>query len=281
MSTYQWAAALQPLPIAALLLWAGGWKLGGRDAAGAAARTGLARIVGDGRQLTAYRAVGVAELTTALLLLVPAAQPAGAVAATALTTGFLGYLSWARATAPDSSCGCLGAKQARITWRALTRAGLMLLASVVAITAAGTWPAAAGDHPLGAVALVAGELVAACGLSAELDGYWLLPLRRLRIRLSHPLANGGWDVPLDSTVQQLEKSPAFARISPVLRSAIQDTWDEGEWRLLSYAALVGGRPLTAVFAVPRLRYAPDEVRVALVDEAQAGEVDRPVQPVPA
>lgn len=278
MSTYQWAADLQPLPVAVLLLWAGGWKLGGTQAAAAAARTGLGRLVGESRQFTAYRAVGAAELATALLLVVPVTHVAGAVAATLLSTGFLGYLSWARATAPDSSCGCLSAKQARITWRALTRAALLLLASAVAVTAAGSW--SSSDRPVGAAVLVLGEVLLACSLSAELDGYWLLPLRRLRVRISHPLANGGgWDVPLDSTVQQLERSPAFSRVSPVLRSAIQDTWDEGEWRLLSYSAEVGERRLTAVFAVPRLRYAPDDVRVALVDESRADEVGQPAEPV--
>jgi hypothetical protein len=50
----------------------------------------------------------------------------------------------------------------------------------------------------------------------------------------------------------------------VLRSDVLESWDEGEWRILTYSASGESGPATAVFAVPRLRYEPDVVKVALV-----------------
>lgn len=272
MDSYRWLLDVQGLPVAAVLGWAGAVKLTGR-APKAVARTALHRIVGEAGAPRVYRVLGGVELATALALLVPAPRLPAALGAATLATGFLAYLSWARVIAPDSSCGCLSSRASRISWRALARAGLLLgLAALAAAGAAGTagtadgWPAAVAGHPVPALAIVVAELAAVLALSAELDRYWLLPLRRARLRWSHPLAGGGFEVPLESTVQQLERSPAFARVGAALRSGIQDSWDEGEWRLLSYAATVDGRPATVVFAVPRLRYAPDDVRVAVVDD---------------
>jgi hypothetical protein len=110
-------------------------------------------------------------------------------------------------------------------------------------------------------------LAGAAVLSAEFDPAWLVPLRRLRVRLSHPLAGTGFEVPLQSTVQQLQRSDAYRQVARLLVSDVREHWDEGEWRLLCYTARRDGRAATAVFAVPRLRYEPAAVRVALVDEA--------------
>ncbi|HEX6501524.1 MAG TPA: MauE/DoxX family redox-associated membrane protein [Micromonosporaceae bacterium] len=283
MDRYSWVAAVQPLPVAALLLWAGAVKLAGRRSAQAAARTALTRLVGTDRVAAAYRGVGAVEVLVGGFLLVTGAgtvaATGAATAATVLSAGFLGYLGWARAVAPDSSCGCLSARRSRITWRAFVRAGLLFVAAAVATTATDGWVPTIAAHPATSVATAVVELALICSFSAELDRYWLLPLRRLRVRLRHPLAGGGFDIPLESSVQQLERSEAFRRVGATLRSAVLDHWDEGEWRLISYAALVEGRRMTAVFAVPRLRYAPDDVRVALVEDAEAGD-DQAV-PVPA
>lgn len=284
MDRYSWVAAVQPLPVAALLLWAGAVKLAGRRSAQAAARTALTRIVGTDRVATAYRAVGAVEVLVSALLLADGTGTFGepvvaAVPAAVLSAGFLGYLGWARAAAPDSSCGCLSARKTRITWRAFVRAGLLFVAAAVATAAPDGWAPTVRAHPTASLTFAVVELAVVCSFSAELDRYWLLPLRRLRIWLSHPLANTGFDIPLESSVQQLERSDAFRRVGATLRSAVLDHWDEGEWRLISYAAVVGGRRATAVFAVPRLRYSPDDVRVALVDDAEAS--DGQAVPVPA
>lgn len=79
---------------------------------------------------------------------------------------------------------------------------------------------------------------------------------------------GSFDVPLASTIQQLLRSPAYRSVGELLRSDVLDHWDEGEWRLLIYTAVYDGRQATAVFAVPLLRYEPDAVKVAGVDEEQ-------------
>jgi hypothetical protein len=126
------------------------------------------------------------------------------------------------------------------------------------------------------VVLVAEALVCVA-LSGELDRYWLRPLRRLKVRLTHPLGAtaGSFEVPLASTVQQLLRSPAYRSVGELLRSDVLDHWDEGEWRFLSYTAAYAGRPATAVFAVPLPRYEPDAVNVAVVDEEKGETLYKP------
>jgi hypothetical protein len=110
-------------------------------------------------------------------------------------------------------------------------------------------------------------------LSPELDARWLYPLRRLRMRISHPLARpAAYEVPLDSSVQQLHKSAAYRAVYPLLRSDLLDSWDEGDWRILTYSARPDSGPATAVFAVPRLTYRPADVRVVLIDDAEQHRV---------
>src|SRR5690606_3941458 len=121
-------------------------------------------------------------------------------------------------------------------------------------------------HPLTGSATLLAEAAALVTLSPELDRVWLLPLRRLRARLTHPLT-GGSGVPLLASVQQLQQSAAYRRVAVLLRSDVHEHWEEGDLRLVCYAARHQGRRATAVFAVPRLRYEPDAVRVALVDDA--------------
>jgi len=117
----------------------------------------------------------------------------------------------------------------------------------------------------GVVAVVAG-LAAVVTLSPELDRHWLLPWRRTWARWTHPLsAPQAFDVPLDSTVQQLHHSPAFRQLASDLASDVREHWDADEWRILLYTIRSQGRTGTAVFAVPRLRYAPDAVRATVVD----------------
>ncbi|MFF5073456.1 hypothetical protein ACFY2R_20225 [Micromonospora olivasterospora] len=75
---------------------------------------------------------------------------------------------------------------------------------------------------------------ACAALSPELDRRWLLPLRQLRVRLTHPL-RGGSGVPLLASVQQLQLSEAYRRVAPLLRSDVQEHWDDGEWRFVGHA----------------------------------------------
>src|SRR5262249_55894893 len=116
-----------------------------------------------------------------------------------------------------------------------------------------------------------GEAAAVVALSAELDRYWLLPLRRLRVRWRHPLAGSvGLDAPAASTAHQLMRSPAYHAVGAFLRSDILDSWDEDGWRILSYSATHAQRRATGVCAVPRLSYQPADVGAVLVDEDALG-----------
>ena len=73
-------------------------------------------------------------------LLAPPAHWTESVAATALATGFLGYLAYARLAAPESSCGCLSTRRAPVTWRSFARAGVLAGAGALSLWSATGWP---------------------------------------------------------------------------------------------------------------------------------------------
>jgi hypothetical protein len=265
----QWLASLQPALLGGVLVWASALKLLHPSAPAIARRSALRRLVGTDRVVHAYRAVGVAELVLGALLILPPAHPAESAAAVAAGLGMLGYLTYARVAAPDSSCGCLGERHAPVEWRNFARAGVLVLAAALSVLASSTWLTTLAERPLATVGLLAGELAVVVVLSPELDTRWLHPLRRLRVRISHPLASSvAYEVPLGSSVQQLHKSEAYRSVYAVLRSDLLDSWDEGDWRILTYSARPDSGPATAVFAVPRLTYRPEDVRVVLVDDTK-------------
>jgi hypothetical protein len=256
--------------VGGVLVWAGAFKLRGRHAAALAhlaRRSAVARLVGTDRAVPAYRAVGGTELVLGVGLLLPPTLAAEAVLATVLCVGLVGYLAYARAVVPESPCGCLGTTSAPVRWRALVRATMLAVASGLSILGSSWWAATVVERPLLCLAVLGAEAAAVVALSVELDPYWLLPLRRLRVRWRHPLAaSAGLEVPAASTVHQLMRSPAYGAAGAFLRSDILDSWDENEWRILSYSAMYGQRRATAVFAVPRLYYQPAEVKAVLVAE---------------
>ncbi|HZN19621.1 MAG TPA: MauE/DoxX family redox-associated membrane protein [Micromonosporaceae bacterium] len=272
-----WVAALQPLLIGAVLLYSSAVKLAPRRSRPPTSGTALARLVGERRAAWALRLLGVVELTLGAALVLPPVLPVEAVAATALMLGFLGYLGYARAVVPDSSCGCMSTRRSPVTWRSFARGGLLLGAAVLAVPAATSWLDAVGTRPAAGTGLLLVEAAAVIAFSAELDTWWLLPLRRLRVRLSHPLARTSrlTGPPLDSSVDQVQHSAAYRSVAYLLRSDVVEHWDEDDWRILVYSARYGGRATTAVFAVPRLRYEPQAVRVALVDDQTGAPVDPP------
>lgn len=261
----EWLASVQQLFLGGVLIWASTVKFRG-SAPRAARRSALNKLVGERFVVPAYRAVGVAELSLGTLLVLPPVLVVEAYLTVALSVGMVGYLAFAKIKAPDSGCGCLGDKQAPVRGRAFARAGLMVGAGVLAVAAVDLWSAAFVDRPLAAIAVVLVEAAAVVGFSAELDHLWLLPLRRWRVRMSHPLASVPKVVPLESSVQQLYKSDAYRSVVEQLRSDLLDSWEEGDWRILSYAATTANGRATAVFAVPLLDYRPSDVRVALVRE---------------
>ncbi|NYI06446.1 MauE/DoxX family redox-associated membrane protein [Allostreptomyces psammosilenae] len=230
-----------PLLLGAVLCWSGAPKLFDRAAERRVAGTAVERMLGTGRAVPALRAVGAAELAVAAGLLV-APGPLSGAAATLLGTGFVGYLGHARATVPESSCGCTARDDAPIGTRAFLRAGAVVAAGVAA-TAAGTpWWQAGVDRPAAALGvLLAGAAVAAL-LFTETDR-WLLPLRRWRLRtFGSPLERDGVEapVPVQASVELLERSLAWEAASGAVRSGLLDSWDEDGWRFLQYAGQATG-----------------------------------------
>lgn len=263
----EWPASVQPLFVGGTLLWSGAIKCAGRSARRSAERSALPSLVGAGRALIAYRLTGALELALAAALLLPPVYAGEAVAAAVLATGFLGYLAYARIAVPDSSCGCMSMRRTPVTWRAFGRAGLLLLAALLGTQAERWWGGGVAAHPWAAGGALLGEVAALVALSSEADRMWLLPLRRLRVRLRHPLADRSFEMPLESSLQQLHNSPAYRRVGGLLRSGLKETWDEEDVRMLCYTAEYEGRSATAVFAVPLRHYRPEDIRVALVDES--------------
>lgn len=260
--------AVQQVLLGGVLIWASGFKLLWRNAPAAARRSALRRLVGEARVVGAYRGVGVVELSIGALLIAPPVLAVEAWLAVGLSIGMLGYLCYAKVKAPDSSCGCLGEKHAPVGWRSLARSGLLIAAGAVAVPATTWWPMAIVDSPFATTGVLVLEAALVVVLSPELDRRWLIPLRRWRVRMRHPLAGRAFEVPLESTVQQLIKSAAYRSIAAQLRSDLLDHWDEDDWRILTYAARTEDGRVTAVFAVPILDFRPDDVRVALVPEEE-------------
>lgn len=260
----EWPASVQPLLIGGTLLWSGGLKFG-RSARRTAEKSALPSLVGEARALTAYRLTGGVELALAAVLLLPPALLSESAGAAVLSLGFLAYLTYAKVAAPDSSCGCLGKRQTPVTWRGFARAGLLLAAALLGTRATGWWGGGIGHAPAAGLLIVEAALM--IGFSPEADGVWLMPLRRMRIRMKHPLAERSFDMPLESSLQQLHASPAYRQVGALIKSGLLETWDEDDVRMLTYTADYEGTTATAVFAVPKRHYRPEDIRVALVDES--------------
>ncbi|MEU2685138.1 MauE/DoxX family redox-associated membrane protein [Streptomyces hygroscopicus] len=249
--------ALAPLVLAGVLGPAGAGKLFGRGAARQAPRTALARLLRDGgRAALVLRVLGGAELLLAAGLVAPPATPLPGAAAAVLGAGFLGYLGYARAAAPGSSCGCTARQDTPPTWRAFVRAAAVLAGGAAAALAQRPWWTAAARQPAAAVCLVLAAAAVLTALRADPDRWWRMPLRRLRLRIAgHPLAATGASVavPVAATIELLERSRAWQGASRVVRSALLDHWDDGGWRILQFAGVYGGgaaaRPVLVLFAV--------------------------------
>lgn len=272
--------ALTPLLLGALLGWAGARKLTDRTAPDP--DSALMRVLHDtGRVRLAMRGLGAVELGLAAVLLARPTWPAPALLTVALGVGFLGYLGWARAVAPDSSCGCAGNRHAPITARSFARAGLVVAGGLAAQAADRPWWTVIVDRPAVAGLLAGAALVSVGALSSDLDELWLLPLRRARLRLlGHPHEGGaGGAVPVAASVELLEQSLAWQTATPLVRSALLEHWDLEGWRFLRFAGVAGSRPVTVVFALAAdatVATADPAVRVTVVDADRQEVLPEPV-----
>src|SRR5690348_16703752 len=131
---------LAPLVCGALFAVTGAGKLFGPRTAQLAANTVLVRVLGGaGRATAALRALGGAELALAAALLAAPTAVAPGAATAALGLGFTGYLGYARATAPESSCGCSARDEGPIGPPSFVRAALVVLGGAAAATADTGW----------------------------------------------------------------------------------------------------------------------------------------------
>jgi hypothetical protein len=267
---------LVPLVCGALLAATGAAKLFGRRTARVAANTVLVRVLGNGhRAAYALRSLGAAELAVAAGLLALPTTVVPGVAAAVLGAGFTGYLGYAKATAPESSCGCSARDEGPIGARSFVRAGLVLAGGAAAASAGHPWWSQIARRPgwSAPVVLVAAAVLLA--LSTDLDRVWM-PLRRLRLRVfGTPLTAGsGERVPVEATVELLENSLAWQASAPIVRSALLDSWDDEGWRVLRFAGVYeddrGARPVNVLFALDRsatVETAPvPAVRVSVIDD---------------
>ena len=284
---------LVPLVCAVLLAATGAGKLFGRQTAQLAANTVLVRVLGDARQATrALRALGAVELALAAALAGAPGTAGPGVATAALGVGFTGYLAYAKATAPESSCGCSAGAEGPIGLRAFSRAGLVAAGGVLAATADSPWWSELSRRPAAGTAFLLLATAGLAALTADLDRYARVPLRRARLRLfGHPLppaaGRPGEPVPVDASVELLEHSLAWQTVQPVVRSALLDHWDDGEWRVLYYAGAYqdarGTHAASVLFALDRTLTAdsaPDPaVRVSVIDD-ETGEAVPSALPAP-
>ncbi|UYM05070.1 MauE/DoxX family redox-associated membrane protein [Solicola gregarius] len=262
------------LVVGLVLVWAGVGKMADPHMAGRARRSALPRLVGESRAPAAYRATGLIELVVGAALLLPPFWWLEGVASTVLTMAFLGYLTYARRSDPESSCGCLGSAEAPVSARSIARGVLLVAASVATALAGDGWTTPMRERPWSTVGLVLLGLAVIVALSPELDRRWLLPLRRMRVRLTHPLATAPKHVPIDSTVHRVMRSSAYRAVGASIRSDVLEQWDADGWRFVTYAAVRDDTSVTAVFAVPLTSGPADSVRVALVDEATGETIYR-------
>lgn len=271
-------SSLAPVVLAVLLGWTGAVKLFGARTAQQAPKTALARMLRSSERATLLlRGTGAAELVIAagLLALPASAVPGGAAAV--LGVGFVGYLAYGRAVAPDAGCGCSANESAPITWRAFARAGVVVAGGAAASSADAAWWVTAAEKPAASSVVLAVGAAVLTLLSVDLDRWWLLPLRRARLRLlGHPLTGtsaGTARVPVAATVELLENSLAWQAASPVVRSGLLDHWEEAGWRVLLYSGVyedgTGARPVSVVFALDATASLDSSgdpaVRVSVVD----------------
>jgi len=267
---------LLPLVCGVLLAVSGAGKLFGRRVRQIAENTVLVRVLGNGhRAAFALRSVGAVELVLAAgLLAVPTAAGPG-VATAVLGAGFVGYLGYARATAPESSCGCSARDEGPIGVRQFVRAGLVLVGGALAATAGTSWWSRIDRDPIWSVLVVAVATALLLAVSTDVDRVWL-PLRRLRLRVFGtplPMGSGAW-VPVEATVELLEHSLAWVASAPIVRSALLDSWDDEGWRVLRFAGVYegarGARPVNVLFALDRTATidtaSNPAVRVTVIDD---------------
>jgi hypothetical protein len=262
-------AAAQALVVALVFAWAGLWKVAFRRAKVVAAQSALVRLLRNERHaVIAHLALGCAELTVAILLLLPPLRDWALRLAALLTLGFLGYLLLAWRIAPESNCACMGGRATRISWRSVARAGALLVLSVAGWPVREFWGAALVAAPW-LVSLLALELAGVWLLSPEFGGQGARAGRQLgrslRLRLDPACARVRLDI--GAIERALQGSAPYRALQPALGLGVRtDAWREGCWYFVAYGANHEQQPVTVIFAAPAL-FDASEVSAAVVADA--------------
>jgi hypothetical protein len=244
--------AARPL-LATVLLAAGAAK-----ALGPPGHSALQRLAGrlppgvlTGRR--AVRVLGLAEVGVAALLLLPWTGRWGGAAASALLLPAVGFLLWARRTAPGQPCGCFGAAAADpVDARAVALGGTLLAMAVASSLVGGPWWRVG---PTGWSVLA--------GLSALVLA--LSPALRHLLLHGTPTAGESAGTVPDAVAARVRASPAFAAFRDALLTADPvERWSRGSRSFLVHDGYLDDRVVAVVFVAFSGRRR-DRVEVVVLD----------------
>jgi hypothetical protein len=188
--------------------------------------------------------------------------------ATLLFVTVVGALHELRSRRPEAGCGCFGdLSQSPVSWRVLTRAGLLALASLSTVTAGPLpWrgnpgPLLPGLTPLAQVWLLLGAVAAEIAVLAALSP----EVGEVMVRLGYSEPCELRRIPVARTLGSLRASAHWRRYQRYLSDTEpDDVWREGCWRYAAFPGIAGGRPVDLVFAVHMQPRRP-AIRSAIVD----------------
>lgn len=252
---------VQALLVGAVLVLAGLSKFVGGASLIVAARSAFSLVVPRPMLPWAWRALGAIELLFGVLVLTLSGSRwvLGVAAAQFATVG--AYAVWARHTAPERPCGCLGlASMSPITKRTIARAMILMIAAAGAATLGVPW--LNGLQTLEGWAVIAGELCVLGYLSPEVHSF----LPRGLVRGKAPDCIAG-NIPLEVIVAHVKKSAAWREIHTYLtRAELREYWYGGCRAFLYFSAAYTGHPATATFIV-QVEQRRLQVRGALLDDS--------------
>lgn len=269
---------LLPLVFGGYLGWTGIGKLADRSLRARAGTTALPRLTrGVEGAAWVLRLAGLAELVLAVgLLLWPVSfVPGAGMASVGLL--FVGYLAFSRAVAPESSCGCTASAHAPVSAVDFARASTLVLGGLAATMVSAPWWTTLANGPVAAFATGGAVSVTLIALSVDLPR-WRQRLFRHPMASTIGLARDRRSAPLAATLDLLDRSAAWSSVATVVRSGLLEHWDTDGWRILRFAGVQEGRPVSVLFAVDATatqENTPEpRIRISIVDDEQAREHSR-------
>jgi len=144
---------------------------------------------------------------------------------------------------PDAGCGCFGdLSHTPVSWRALTRSGLLCLAAVATLGMRPLQLPMSGKQAVLVLVVLAVELAALAALSPEIS--------EIMVRLGYSEPCEVRRLPVSRTLSALRGSSHWRRYRRYLVSEEPvDVWREGCWRFVVFPAMLASRRVEVVFAV--------------------------------